>query len=507
MLFFPQRFSGPHRPEGQTSERLWSAGSPWTPSWSVRGQTTLQLVLPLVILLLVLIGFATLIPTLTPTKTLALMGGVIIFIVSFVSTEIALYILIFSMLLSPEFIVGATRGATLGRGVTLRVDDFILVLIGFSWLARMAINKELGLFLKTPLNKPIGYYIIICLVSTLLGAIFGRVDLKTGFFFVLKYFEYVIVYFMVVNHLRNKTQIRQFLWAILLTCAIVSVIAVTNIPGGGRVSAPFEGEMGEPNTFGGYLVFMIAVVAGLLMHSRSNQNRLVYVFMIGLFVVPFLYTQSRSSYLAAIPAFLSLMWVAKRKYLLLSVLLLIGLTLPLLAPKVVKQRVDYTFTQGKNRTDVVSVAGVKLDTSTSARLVMWQEAFRNWGDHPVLGYGVTGYRFVDAQYVRVLLETGIVGLLVFLFLMATILWETRRIQKTTEDPFFKGISSGFLAGFIGILFHAIGANTFIIVRIMEPFWFIAAMVIVIPDIEKNEGPVPQEDGKVLPKEAEEKMKG
>jgi len=59
--------------------------------------------------------------------------------------------------------------------VTLRFDDFAILIIGFSWLAKMAINKQLGLFLKTPLNKPIGYYIIVCLSSTLLGAIFGEV--------------------------------------------------------------------------------------------------------------------------------------------------------------------------------------------------------------------------------------------------------------------------------------------------------------------------------------------
>ena len=153
----------------------------------MRGETTLQMVVPLVILLFFLLGIAMIMPSLSPIKTIALAGGVVIFVVSFVSTEIALYILIFSMLLSPEFVVGTTAGATLGRGVTLRVDDFLLVIIGFSWVARMAINKELGLFLRTPLNKPIGYYIVICLVSTLLGSVFGRVDLKTGFFFVLKY--------------------------------------------------------------------------------------------------------------------------------------------------------------------------------------------------------------------------------------------------------------------------------------------------------------------------------
>jgi hypothetical protein len=45
-----------------------------------------------------------------------------------------------------------------------------------------------------------------------------------------------------------------------------------------------------------------------------------------------------------------------------------------------------------------------------------------------------------------------------------------------------GISTGFLAGFFAMLTHAVGANTFIIVRIMEPFWFLTAIVIMIPQI-------------------------
>ncbi|MBW2168261.1 MAG: hypothetical protein JRG69_03200 [Deltaproteobacteria bacterium] len=46
---------------------------------------------------------------------------------------------------------------------------------------------------------------------------------------------------------------------------------------------------------------------------------------------------------------------------------------------------------------------------------------------------------------------------------------------------------GFLAGFIGLLVHSIGANTFIIVRIMEPFWFVLAMVIMIPSLKGESG--------------------
>jgi O-antigen ligase len=451
------------------------------------GQTTTQLILPLVLLLFVLMAFAAVLPALSPMKTIGLAGGVVIFALSFVSTEIALYILIFTMLLSPEFIVGTTGGASLGRGVTLRLDDFVIVIIGFSWLAKMAINKELGLFLRTPLNRPIAYYLIICLVSTLLGSIFGRVDLKTGFFYVLKYSEYVIAYFMVANHLKDRKQLRNYVWAMLLTCAIVSIIGIVHIPSGERVSAPFEGKSGEPNTFGGYLVFMICIAGGLYLTTNSFRNQLLCVFLLLLFSIPLFYTQSRSSYLAAIPAVLSFIWLSKKRYWVLPLILLIGLTLPYIAPDPAKERVAYTFTQGRNRKDVVAVAGIKLDTSTSARVKSWREAIGDLTEHPILGYGVTGYKFVDAQYVRVAAETGLVGLLTFGFLLATIFREVRRVQNAATDPFNKGLAVGFLAGFIGLLFHGIGANTFIIVRIMEPFWFVAAMVMSIPSLEKEQG--------------------
>jgi len=136
------------------------------------GPSSIQFIIPLIILLVLILGLSYIIPDLTATHALAIGGGVAVFIVCLASTEAALYILIFSMLLSPEFIVGTTEGASLGRGVTLRVDDFVILLIGLSWLAKMAVNKELGVFLRTPINKPIAYYLLVCLISTLLGSLY-----------------------------------------------------------------------------------------------------------------------------------------------------------------------------------------------------------------------------------------------------------------------------------------------------------------------------------------------
>lgn len=447
------------------------------------GQTTLQLIVPLIILLVLALAFAYIMPNLSTTQTIAFGAGIIFFIICIASTEAALYILIFSMLLSPEIIVGATKESSLGRGVTLRVDDFVILIIGFSWLAKMATNKQLGMFLKTPLNKPIGYYIIVCLSSTLLAAIFGSVELKTGFLFVLKYFEYMLIYFMLANHLKDRKQIQYFLWAILITCAIVSIIGIAQIPEGGRVSAPFEGGAGEPNTFGGYLVLMICITTGLLLTSTSLRFQMICGILIFLFSIPFLYTQSRSSYLAIIPAMFVFVWLSEKRHWVFLVLLCMGLILPFIAPEEAKERISYTFEQGKRRTDVVEISGVRLDTSTSERLNSWKEVAKDWIKHPIFGFGVTGYGFVDAQYFKVLIETGLLGLATFFFLLSSIFKEIYGIMKKAPESFEKGLCMGFLAGFVGLIFHAIGANTFIIVRIMEPFWFLLAMVIMIPNLK------------------------
>ena len=130
---------------------------------------------------------------------------------------------------------------------------------------------------------------------------------------------------------------------------------------------------------------------------------------------------------------------------------------------------------------------VRIDTSTSARLVSWQKVLlKDFYKNAFLGYGITGYAFMDAQYPRVLAETGVLGLVTFLILMVAIFKNALLAYRQTSDPLYGGIALGYLAGFMAMLVHGIGSNTFIIVRIMEPFWFLTAMIIMIPTIEKGE---------------------
>jgi len=419
----------------------------------------------------------------SPTLIMGI-GGVIVFLVSFVSMEAALYILIFSMLLSPEIIVGGSPGTEMRGGVTLRAEDLLLVVIGVSWFARNAIFKELGLFLKTPLNQAIFFYILSCVVSTGLAIVVGRVVPKTGFFYVVKYIEYFIVFFMVVNQMNDTDQVKRFVLCLLLTCFIVSIIGIFQIPGGGRVSAPFEGAEGEPNTFGGYLMFIMAIIGGLFLKFETTRIRLILVFLLITIIPPFLYTQSRASYLGALAVCFVLAFMSKRRAILLT-LMVIGLIVsPILLPSTVRDRLAYTFTQPEEAGQI-AVGGVRLDTSLSARVVSYQQAMVDFTKHPILGHGVTGYRFLDAQFPRVLAETGFIGMVAFLYLLYSIFNLAMTNLQLLEKPLHQGVTIGFLAGFIGLVVHSLGANTFIIVRIMEPFWFFAGIVVVLPEIEQK----------------------
>jgi hypothetical protein len=415
-----------------------------------------------------------------------------VFIISFVKTEWGLYIVIFSMLLSPEITIGETSGASIGRGVTLRFEDFLLVVIGFSWFAKNAVNKEIGLFLKTPLNKAIFFYIITCLVSTGFGIMSGRVGAKTGSLFVLKYIEYFIVYFMVVNHLKSTDQMKRLVFCLLLTCFITSVIGLLQIPGGGRVSAPFEGEIGEPNTFGGYLLFLGAITAGLLLKAENGRSKQLFIFLILAIVPPFLFTQSRASYLGLIVTCFVIGVLTRHRIIVIGFLTLSLLLSPFFLPQEVKDRILYTFTQPKE-SGQINLGEIRLDTSTSARITSLKQIIEDWPKKPIFGYGVTGYEFLDSQYPRVLIETGITGLIAFLYLLFSILKLTINRMKEAKSPYFRGLTVGFFAGFIGLLFHALGANTFIIVRIMEPFWFFTGIIAVIPALEPKQQEQPQED--------------
>lgn len=420
---------------------------------------------------------------------LAIGAAICIFVISFVSTEIALYILIFSMLLSPEFIVAELGkvGAAATRGLTLRLDDILIFIISLSWFLRTAIYKEIGLFIKTPLNLPIGIYILVNILSTIIALLFGRVQVVLSSLYLLKYIEYFILFFMIANFITDKDQAKRLIIASFITCLLVCAYAIISIPTGERVTAPFEGG-GEANTLGGYLLLLMSLVIGLMTQYRGWRERTILISFFAVMIIPFIATLSRSSWIGLLPLLMVLFIFSKRKLNLSIIYMLIIVIFIFISPKTVINRITSTFEADRYYPSTQKVMGIGFDPSASDRIARYKISLQNWMKHPIFGQGVTGGGFIDGQYFRILEETGALGLVSFLWIIYSIYVNAYRIFKQLQDPFFKGISLGVIIALSGMLAHAIGTSTFILVRIMEPFWFFVAIVIMSPYLTEKTQP-------------------
>lgn len=416
-----------------------------------------------------------------------------IVIITFTSIELALYFLILSTLLSPELTFGGASAqevaagitnTTESRGITLRLDDIMLTLISFTWLVRMAVYNELGFLRHTPINQAAFLYWVVCAFSTMIAFFSGKVGLY-GIFFVIKYLEYFILFYIVVNHMHDEAIIKRLLMVMIFTCLVASLIGIAQIPSGLRVSAPFEGAEGEPNTFGGYLMFMFSIILGILLHTTDKKQRFLLFIAMVIILIPFAFTESRSSYLSFIVAIIYFLFYSQKKKLLFF-MCLTGIALaPFVLPQNVINRVMFTFNQAE-QSGQLKVGNIKVDTSTTERLRAWEEVItKDFPKNPIFGVGVTGGKFLDAQYPRILLETGIVGLVFFIWFLRRVWVLLKKSSRTLQDPIMRGVALGALCGFAGLLVHGIGANTFIIVRIMEPFMIILGLVLAMQILEKE----------------------
>jgi O-antigen ligase len=155
-----------------------------------------------------------------------------------------------------------------------------------------------------------------------------------------------------------------------------------------------------------------------------------------------MYSFSRGAYLAFVAGCMFVGIVRLRKLLVL--LLVLGLAWASLVPPAVQDRISGTET-----------ADGGLDHSSEIRLTLWEDALNLASQNMLFGTGyntyifmqrVTGYfgSYWDTHniYLKVLVETGVVGLLLFFCVMGKTYLAGYRLFRYAEDPFLASIGLG-----------------------------------------------------------------
>lgn len=410
-------------------------------------------------------------------------GLLVALIVSFftlIKPENALYFIIVSMVLSPEINLGRVPG----RAIVVRAEDIVIIMVFFSWLVWQITHGQFKKTIISALDLPLLLMVIVWFVSTSGGVISGRLNPVKAMFYVLKYVEYYILYFLVVNTAEvTENHLKKYLLVGLICCLIVAGYAYLLMPKYERVFMPFDTEAGIPGgesgTLGGYLLFMISLLFGFFVTIRKPR-RWIYLLFIVFLVPPFIRSLSRASFYAIVPAlvFLFILAPPEEKIKLVLVLSAGFFLLSIFAPGLrqsVLRRLRETFT-GKEYVQVGPVS-LPLEMSAAARVDTWRKALTQWVvEHPLFGYGVTGVGLSDAQYPLIIGETGLIGFFSFLFLIYNIFHIAFYVFRKATQEYWRALALGLIVGLVGFLFQSIAVNTFIIIRIMEPFWFVVGLI-------------------------------
>lgn len=427
---------------------------------------------------------------------LGIILSIVILFVSFFKPEIGLGFLVFSMLLSPEIKLAEVPG----RDVVVRIDDLLIFAIFFGWFGKSMFSKKIELKINSVL-LPIFLYTLSCIISTYFGIVSGIVLFRKAIFYILKYIEYFIIYFLVTQIVNNKQQVKFYIILFIITSIIVNIHGYSLIGKVERLYAPFDAPgaevelgvpagSGEANTYGGYLVIVLSLLLSLFCYSETLTTNFLYLFLFFFSLVPLAYTKSRASYLAFVFMILTIILLTeKKKNLVVACALLLFVVSPVLFPEAtntVVERIKETFVGPGYSEEEAVILGFRVrELSALARVKSWQKAFQEFiPKRPILGFGVTGVGLVDAQIPLIIGEVGLLGLIFFIWLVISIFKESFIIFKKTSDSFYKSLSLCVMSSLVALLMHSIAANTFIIIRIMEPFWFLCGIISVVEVIKK-----------------------
>jgi O-antigen ligase len=183
---------------------------------------------------------------------------------------------------------------------------------------------------------------------------------------------------------------------------------------------------------------------GVAQFLKRKKLKILCYGLVALTIFADLYTFSRASYIAILAGVFVLGALKDRKLLILGTVFLF--TWQVIVPTAVRERVDMTKT-----------ANGKLEASADERVELWTAAEASMLSSPILGTGFATYqlsRHVDNLrdthnwYVKVMVETGIVGMGLVIFMLQQMLSAAYRLFKRATDPLYQGLGLGLVLAIV-----------------------------------------------------------
>jgi len=359
------------------------------------------------------------------------------------------------------------RGSVQGWAVT--TIHLVTLIALASFFVEMSLTSNWK-WIKTPLDKPILVLIFLVILSTVFS-----LHKYTSIWSTVLLLNYLIIYYLIINTVRTRSQIRQIIYIIIGVGTFLSIFGIIKLGGANpfswweytdipqqsiRLSATF----GNANHLAGYMEMALLLALGLLLTGFSGGNRIFIITIIIMFLAALILSLSRGGWFGVIIglSFMAAALMADRHFKSKKLILALGgsflaVALIVLSTTPVVERIQ-TLTESDPEVNMYG------------RLVGWGGVNKMISDHPLIGTGPGTFTTVYTQYqppglakrrfyahndyLHFISEVGL-ALSVVMVWMIIALFRKGFKKLRNSSRLVRGTTLGAMAGITAILVHSI----------------------------------------------------
>lgn len=423
-----------------------------------------------------------------PSEIVVAVIGGLYALLALLNPRAALYVIPPAMALGPEFPLGS---------VSVRPEDLMLVVLVVGWLLRRVGTSRI----PTPLDRPLLLYAAVGVIATLWGAAIETANLwsthpwSASGFHALKRIELVLLFFMLTDSVQTVDEARRLVYVFMASLAGLSAYSLTRFYDTGHIALGPEGApIHEP---GLAAMLNVGLALGFLVASKRFASSVLFggVLLGSLYVLP--HSLGRN-FMVATAAMLFLVGLSRKRALLL-LLPVVWVIAPLVFPEHVVARIQslrYAFVETPY--SKTYGAGVNLAQRIEPSLYYLSQSLPT---SPVFGWGLASVSLgsIDNEYALQLVTTGIVGFLVFGWLVVALARTTRaayRAAQAANSPAFP-IVAGLQNCLVGYGLYSLFSPSISAARAGAFFFLIVGLVAVVYRCVQEAPPDTQPARKVL----------